>query len=83
MHLSYSWKRYMEAVSVKLQLLSLKKSETKDFQFNVAFKAFLKKYFSRLNMDAFSLREECFCTLSVNTFNMNNIGEAKFIIVPQ
>lgn len=34
-------------------------------------------------MDAFSLREERFHTLSVNTFNMNNIGEAKVIIVPQ
>lgn len=29
-----------EAISVKLQLLSLTKSETKDFQYNVAFKAF-------------------------------------------
>lgn len=72
----------MEAVSVKLQLLSLRKSDTKYFQFNIAFKVFLKKYFSCLNMDTFSLREECFCTLFVNTFNMNNIREAKVIIIP-
>lgn len=53
----------MEAVSVKLQLLSLKTSETKDFQFNVAFKAFFKEIIKLFEYGSILLKGRMFLHL--------------------